>query len=82
MRRAVWALALLLALPALSWACTGCKDALGDNPESLGFAKGIYITIFFMLGTVFSLAGFFIYKIVQEARRESQPGQPGQPPAA
>ncbi len=82
MRRVAWALALLLALPALALACPGCKEAFGDNPESAGFAKGIYITVVGMLTVVFSLVGIIIYKIVQEARRETRPSDPGQSPSA
>ncbi len=65
------------ALPALALACPTCKDALGENPETKGFALGIYHSIVLMLGVLFSLVGFIIYKVVQEARRE-----PGAPTAA
>jgi heme/copper-type cytochrome/quinol oxidase subunit 2 len=63
-------LALLLALPALAYACPTCKDALKDNAEAAGFARGIYISIFVMLGAVFGAVGIFIYKIVKMAREE------------
>ncbi len=82
MRRAAWALLLLMALPALALACPSCKDAFADNPEGLGFAKGVYVTVILLLGVFFSLVGIFIYKIVQEARRETRPSEPGQAPSA
>lgn len=79
MRARGWLLfALLLALPALASACPTCKDALKDNPEAAGFAKGIYLSIFVMLGAVFGAAGIFIYKIVKMAREE-KPGAMADP---
>jgi hypothetical protein len=83
MRRPAWALGLALAaLPALALACPSCKDALGENPETKGFSLGIYYSILLMLGMLFSLVGFIIYKIVQEARRPVTPPEPGQAPTA
>ena len=76
--RALGVLALL-ALPALALACPSCKDAFGDNPESKGFANGIYYTVILMLGMIFSIVGIIIYKIVQEARK---PLAPPESPAA
>lgn len=73
-RPRAWAAAqalLLLGLPSLALACPTCKDALTDNPEAKGFAMGIFLSIVVMLGVFFSLVGFFIYKLVQSARRES-----------
>jgi hypothetical protein len=64
----------LLALPALALACPTCKDALGESAEGLGFARGIYLSIILMLGTLFSAVGFFIYKIVKAARQETGRG--------
>jgi Na+-driven multidrug efflux pump len=83
MRRTAWVLALaLIALPVLALACPTCKDALGDNPESRGFAKGIYYTVVLLLGMLFSIVGFIIYKIVQEARRPVTVPDAGQVPSA
>lgn len=68
-----WGLALLLlSLPALALACPTCSNALGANPETLGFARGIYLSIIAMLGTLFSMIAFFIYKLVRMARREDE----------
>lgn len=52
-------------------ACVGCKDAMSESPNSQGMWKGFYITIILMLGVVFSMVGLLIYKIVQEARKDS-----------
>jgi Na+-driven multidrug efflux pump len=84
MRRSGWILAsFFVALPILALACPTCKDALGDNPESRGFANGIYYTIVLLLGMLFSIVGFIIYKIVQEARRPATTGpDAGQAPSA
>ena len=70
MRRGAWLALALLALPALALACPTCSDALGENPETKGFALGIFYSILLMFGVLFSLVGFIIYKVVQEARRE------------
>ena len=68
-----WGLALLLlSLPALASACPTCSNALGQNPETLGFARGIYLSIIAMLGTLFSMVAFFIYKLVRMAQREEK----------
>lgn len=67
----------LLALAGAALACPSCKDALGNTPQTAGLAKGFYYSILFMLGVVFSLVGFLVYKIVQEAK-----SGPSAPPAA
>jgi len=78
-RRRGWVLfALLLALPALAMACPTCKDALKDNPEAAGFARGVYLSIIVMLGAIFGAIGIFIYKIVRMARDE-KPGAAADP---
>lgn len=84
MRRAVklLSLSLFLLLPRLALACATCKDALGQNPETLGFAKGIYYSIILMFSVLFGIVGFIIYKIVQEARREPDAPAPSQAPQA
>jgi Na+-driven multidrug efflux pump len=83
MRRLSWGLALVLALlPVLLLACPTCKDALGENPETRGFANGIYYTIVLLLGMLFSIVGFVIYKIVQEAQRPEIKPDAGQAPSA
>lgn len=79
-RAALVSAALLLALPALAWACPTCKDALAENPEGLGFARGIYYSIIAMLGILFSAVGFFIYKLVQMAKQEPDPPTPSPTP--
>lgn len=81
-RAALVSAAVLLALPGLALACPTCKDALGDNPESLGFARGIYYSIVAMLGILFSAVGFFIYKLVQMAKQEPDPPAPVNKPLA
>jgi hypothetical protein len=80
-RRALLALALL-AVPALVLACPTCKDALGENPETKGFALGIYYSILLMFGVLFSVVGLIIYKIVQEARRQPVAPESGRTPTA
>jgi hypothetical protein len=67
------AFAASMALAAALNACPGCKDALAETPNSQGMWKGFAVTIFFMLGIVFSLVGTLVYKIVQEARKDPQP---------
>ncbi len=80
-RAGPWGLALaLMALPALALACPTCKDALGENPEGLGFARGIYYSIIVMLGILFSAVGFFIYKLVRMAQEEPEPPAPAPSP--
>jgi len=77
MRRvwAAFAIALLAASACL--ACPTCKDAFGNTPQTAGLAKGFYYSILLMLGVVFGLVGFLVFKIVKEARKE-----PSAPPAA
>ena len=65
-----------LALPALAQACPSCKNALEEDPAGQGFAKGVYHSIIFMLGVLFSLIGFFIWKLVRMAQDEApSPGR-------
>jgi len=72
-RAALVALALL-AMPALALACPACKNALADDPGAMGFNRGIYHSIVLMLGVFFGLVGFFIWKLVSLARRDSGAG--------
>ena len=78
MKRAWAALAglALAALPALAYACPACKNALEDDPGAHGFAQGIYYSIVLMLGVLFSLIGFFIWKLVRMARAEAASPKP------
>jgi hypothetical protein len=64
----------LLAVPALALACPACKNALADDPGAMGFNRGIYHSIVLMLGVFFGLVGFFIWKLVGLARRDSGAG--------
>lgn len=66
-RTGIFILCLLAASAAM--ACPTCKDALSNNPQGLGLAKGFYLTILLMLGMVFSLVGLLVYKIVKEAKK-------------
>ena len=66
-------IAAFLLLAAGLEACPSCKDAMAESPNSQGMWKGFYLTIILMLGMVFSMVGLLIYKIVQEARKESHP---------
>lgn len=77
---AALALLALPALPALAWACPTCKDALGENPEGLAFARGIYLSILVMLGVLFGAVGLIIYKLVRLAREEGKPPAPAPGP--
>jgi hypothetical protein len=79
--RAAFAAALLL-LPALALACPSCKDAFTENPEGLGFAKGVYYSILVFFTVFFGSVGFFIYKLVQAAKREEEPPAPASSPQA
>ena len=72
--RAVLLALALLALPALALACPACKNALADDPGAMGFNRGIYHSIVLMLGVFFGLVGFFIWKLVSLARRDSGAG--------
>ena len=65
------AFALFLALASALQACPGCKDALTESPNSQGMWRGFYYTIVLLLALVFSMIGLLVYKIVQEARRET-----------
>jgi hypothetical protein len=67
LRRILFALFVLKA--SLCSACPSCSDALGNTPQSAGYAKGFYWSILFMLGMVFSLVAVLIVKIVREARK-------------
>jgi hypothetical protein len=60
-----------LALPALAHACPSCKNALEEDPAGKGFAQGVYRSILVMLGVLFSLVGFFIWKLVRMAQDEA-----------
>lgn len=74
--------ACLLALPVLAWACPTCKDAFTENPEGQGFAKGVYLSIVVFFTVFFGMVGFFIYQLVQAAKREQDPPAPlSSPPA-
>lgn len=73
MRRVVFAASSLVA--SVIRACPSCSDALGNSPQTAGYAKGFYWSILFMLGMVFSLVAVLIMKVVKEARK-----QPTAPP--
>ena len=77
--RALALAALALSLPALAAACPTCKNGL-DNPEAHGFAIGIFASIIVMLSVLFGMIGFFIFKLVQSARRESAAAAAQEPP--
>lgn len=65
--------ALLLAfalVASAAMACPTCKDAFGNTPQTAGLARGFYYTILLMLGVIFGMVGFLVYKIVREARKE------------
>ncbi|MES2201374.1 MAG: hypothetical protein V4498_03900 [candidate division FCPU426 bacterium] len=42
---------------------------MSNTPSGEGLARGFYVTIFLMLGMVFSLVGLLVYKIVKEAKK-------------
>jgi hypothetical protein len=48
-------------------ACPFCAGNLAQN--GVGFSLGINVTIFVMLGTLGSLAGFIIYQIIQQEKK-------------
>ena len=70
MRLRHWVIVLALSLAGTLSACPTCKDAFGNSPQTAGLARGFYVSIFVMLGMVFTLVGLLIVKIVKEARNE------------
>ena len=48
-------------------ACPFCASNLEQN--SAGFSLGINVTIFLLLATVGSLAGFIVYQIVRQPKK-------------
>ncbi len=58
---------LLFLAAAPLQACPFCAGNLSQN--SRGFTLGINATIFLMLGTVALLAGFIIYQIIKQEKR-------------
>jgi hypothetical protein len=48
-------------------ACPFCASNLEQN--NAGFSLGINVTIFLLLATVGSLAGFIVYQIIQQEKK-------------
>jgi hypothetical protein len=58
---------LLFLMTTPLQACPFCASNLAGN--GAGFSLGINVTVFVMLGTLGSLAGFIIYQIIQQEKK-------------
>jgi hypothetical protein len=68
---AIAAVAIVLSLDAVAWACPTCREGLADNPAGQSLARGFYYSILFMMSMPFLILGTLgtvAYRSVQRAK--------------
>jgi hypothetical protein len=67
------AVAIVLTLGGVAWACPTCREGLADNPAGQSLARGFYYSILFMMSMPFLVLGTLgtvAYRSVRKAKVE------------